>query len=512
MWRRKAFEMPDKTYYSGAQILQSVDVVSPMMNAQIKFLLKTRQSSYADDTNFFVPAPKGLEYRPFQNAGIEYLYKHKKCLLGDDQGLGKTIQICGLINKLFVAREWDNTGFARVLIICPASLKDNWKNELEKWLTYKAATYQIVQGRTDTITGADITIINYDVANNHKVALKKLNCRLIAIDECQYLKNHEAARTMAILGPGGIARKAERVVAMSGTPMSNRPIELWPIMATLFKDYVPDDFINRDKFGRTFCDGFMEHIKTYDPQKGYSVAKDVLNVRGASNLQLLNDLLRERFMIRRTKAQVLPQLPQKVYNVIDISANTKQKKVLKKEDHYKEAVVKSIETGQRLPELEEMSSVRKEIALMKVDFALEYILNILDTQDKVIVFCHHSEVVEELRHALEAGTYGVSCITGKTPVKKRQDQVDAFQNGPNQVFIGNLQAAGTGLTLTAASEVVFVECSWVPGENEQAVDRAHRISQLKQVSAHFLVWFGSLDAQILKTSINKQRNIDKVMR
>ena len=90
--------------------------------------------------------------------------------------------------------------------------------------------------------------------------------------------------------------------------------------------------------------------------------------------------------------------------------------------------------------------------------------------------------------------------------------MEAFQNGPNQVFIGNLKAAGTGLTLTAASEVVFVECSWTPGDNEQAVDRAHRISQLKQVSAHFLVWFGSLDAQILKTSINKQRNIDRVMR
>ena len=195
---------------------------------------------------------------------------------------------------------------------------------------------------------------------------------------------------MAILGPGGIARKCERVVAMSGTPMSNRPIELWPIMATLFREYMPDDFVNRDKFGRTFCDGFMEHIKEYDRKKGYMVSKDVLNVRGASNLALLNDLLRERFMIRRTKGQVLPQLPAKIYNVIDISANTKQKKILKKEDVYREAVIKSIETGQRLPELEEMSSVRKEIALLKVDFALEYLLNILDTQDKVIVFCHHT--------------------------------------------------------------------------------------------------------------------------
>jgi len=468
----------------------------------VKQLNKRREDSYAETpiSDAVIPAPEGRSYLPYQVAGIQLMDKYKTCLLGDDQGLGKTVQICGLMNLIRPRKT---------LIICPASLKDNWREELNSWSISKLKI-DVVQGRAHQYCDSDVIIINYDILTAHKAALNAMDFDLIAIDECQYLQNHEAARTQAALGPGGIVRKAPRVVAMSGTAMSNRPIELWAIMATLFRKYTPEDFINIHKFALQFCDGFLESVTTYDRAKGRVVTKKVMNSRGASNLTMLNGLLRERFMIRRTKAQVLPQLPPKVYHIVDISASSAQKKILKKENQYKEAVVASIETGKRLPELEELSSVRKEIAMLKVDFSVEYIKNILDNQKKVIVFCHHSDVVQALHDQL--AEFGVSVITGKVPAHKRQDEVERFQHGDNRVFIGNLRAAGTGLTLTAASEVIFVECSWVPAENEQAVDRAHRISQNNQVSAHFLVWYGSLDAMILRTSIRKQRNIDKVMK
>lgn len=505
-WKGKAFDMPDKIYYSAKSFVENrvLENIPQMLKSQLNVLLSRFVDSYAIETECEPMCISGKSYFDYQKAGIEYMMKVKKVLLGDDQGLGKTVQIAGLLYNLEKSKE----KLDKILIICPKSLKENWKKELLNWTNYTEDEIEIIEGRKYKMQGKKIAIVNYDLCHYLK---KQIGRRwdFIAIDECQYIMNHEANRTISILGPGGIARRAPRVVAMSGTPISNRPIELWPIMATLFAEYTPDDFINRDNFILKFCDGFKETVKKYDPKKRRTVTKQVLNARGASNLKLLGEILRERFMIRRVKKNVLKQLPPKLYNIVDISADAKQKQVLMKEDSYKYDVLKSIETGKRLPELEELSSVRKEIALMKIDFATKYIDGILDNQDKVIVFCHHTEVAEQL--AFEFEDFGVSLLLGKTSQNKRNQAVEDFQNGENRVFIGNLKAAGVGLTLTAASEVVFVECSWTPGDNEQAVDRAHRISQTKQVSAHFLVWYGSLDATILRTSINKKHNIDKVM-
>jgi len=511
-WENNAFSVNGGRFYSYKPVMnlaKSGQIIPDKIKRFCKNLYSTAVDSYAKAHRDIAHAPGGLKYFPYQMAGIAYMERHKRCLLADDQGLGKTIQIAGLINCLTEQRPKQDR--FKVLIICPASLKTNWDRELEKWLVYDRRS-QIVQGRKFKLDPhTDITIVNYEVCDALKESLTQ-EWDLVAIDEVHYLKNHTSKRTQAILGPGGIITRADRVVAMSGTPMSNRPAELWPLIASIFWKYWPSELIEYRAYGEYFCAGYDEQ-KRVRTKHGVKFVKE-FNVRGCSNLPVLNALLRERFMLRREKAQVLPQLPPKIYSVIDVLPNVGRKKavaqLLKQEGAYRDDVLECIETGQRLPPMEEMASVRQELGLEKIEFAEQFVRDILANDEPVIVFVYHTAVAEAL--AEKFADVGVSMIIGKTPMKKRADAVDNFQNGNNKVFIGNIQAAGTGLTLTKSSNVVFVEYSWVPGENEQAVDRAHRISQLKQVNAYFLSFFGSLDAQILKTSIRKQRNIDKVMK
>ncbi len=505
-WENNAFTIKGKREYS-FNALKDGHNLSHEITRYGNYLKDRFYDSHASNHKMLTAPPKGLKYFPYQRAGIHYLYKVKKCLLADDQGLGKTIQVAGLINEMVAAEPKKKL---KILIICPASLKQNWRKEFEKWLNYHQSA-QIAQGRKCALDGSNITIVNYEICDALKTTLTQ-DWDLVAIDEVHYLKNHTSKRTMAILGPDGIVSRADRVVAMSGTPMSNRPIELWPLVASLFSRFWPTELSSYRAFGEFFCAGFDEQVRVRT-KHGVKFVKE-FNVRGASNLPVLNSLLRERFMLRREKAKVLPQLPPKIYSVIDVLPNVGRKTVvknlLKQEGQYREDVLESIETGQRLPPMEEMASVRQELGLEKIDFAETFMRDILANGEPVICFVYHTAVAEEL--AARFASVGVSMIIGKTPMAKRDEAVEKFQSGENKIFIGNIQAAGTGLTLTKASNVVFVEYSWVPGENEQAVDRAHRISQLKQVNAYFLSFFGSLDAQILKTSIRKQRNIDKVMK
>jgi len=489
--------------YSGTDLCMNFQSMEQNNNPIANNLHQRALSSRAKDHEEKFPAPKGLEYLPYQNAGIAYMTKVKKCLLADDQGLGKTIQTCGLIN---------NVKPKKILIICPSSLKQNWANELRKWII-STRHISIIEGRKNEFNEKDpelshqITIINYDIVHYNKKGLSQ-DWDLIAIDEAHYLKNPDAKRTQAVLE---ICERSERVVAMSGTPMSNRPIELWPMLNGLFRKYLPKDFRTMEKYGKFFCAGFLENIRRFDNKLKCVTNRKVWNYRGASNLNILNSILRERFMIRRLKKDVLTQLPDKTISVVDLSTTAQVRRILKGEDGYRDEVIRAIETGKRMPPLEGMSSARKELAMEKVKPSVEFIKDILDNDEKVIVFAHHKDVVDALESELRP--YWPQVVTGGTPNEFRQPRVDAFQDRDEvRVFIGNIQAAGVGITLTAATNVVFVESSWVPGENVQCEDRAHRIGQENAVNVYYLCWYGSMDAQILKTSLRKQRNIDVVMK
>ena len=508
-WKNGKFTDGVQTIYSGREMAESYHIgtvaIDSKKDLKIAEKLLTRRfaSRAKEGRQEKLLVPKGLEYKDFQKAGIQYMRDVPRCLLADDQGLGKTIQICGLINNVPEIKN--------ILIICPSSLKQNWKLELFKWcgVLDKDKLIQILEGRKATITGrlhhcANVVIVNYDLLHYLKDKLKLIKWDLVAIDECHYLKNPEAKRTVAALE---ICAPVKRVVAMSGTPMSNRPIDMWPLLSGLFMKYLPKEFRKIQSFGKFFCAGFLETIRKYDVKKQRTVTTRAWNYRGASNLGILNSILRERFMLRRLKKDVLKQLPDKTRQIIDLSAPRHLRKAIKLVNEYD---LKCIETGKRMPPLEGQARARKELAIEKVKPSLEFINNILSTGEPVVIFCHHKEVAETLKENLIV--QGVSMITGSTPQKHRQKAVDDFQSGKNKVFIGNIQAAGTGITLTKSRICIFVENSWVPGEMLQAEDRTHRIGQLNAVNVYYLVWGGTMDAQILKTAFKKASNIEKVMK
>jgi len=482
-----------KEWYVNSSQIPFGSYLSDKAQLMAQRLKNNRESSYSESSTETYSGANGLPLFPYQNAGVVHLKAHKRSLLADDQGLGNTIQICQLI-----ALEAPY----RTLIVCPSSLKSNWKSEILEWAN--VTEVQILEGRTAKVDPyAKIVIINYDIAHYVLGSLLDYKWDLIAIDEAHYLKNPDAKRTKAIMS---ITQTCERVVPMTGTPMPNKPIELWSMLSGIFLAYLPKSLRNKQAFGKRYCAGFLETLYIHGR------VKKIWNFDGQSNLEELNGLLRERLMIRRLKHEVLPQLPSRTISVIDFNTPSRIKRLLKTIDSdIEQDVVDAINSGSRLPPLEEIASLRKEIALSKVPESIEYVKMLLANTDKVIVFAHHKDVIDQLQEGLKE--FYPSVITGSTPSNLRSDLVDDFHhNSACRVIIGNLNAMGVGLTLTAASTVVFIESSWTPSINEQCIDRAHRIGQESAVNAHYIVLGGTLDARILITALNKQKLTDIVMK
>lgn len=459
-------------------------------------------ASHKSDTDYMPPCPPGRKFFPFQRAGIEYAKSRRFTLFGDPMGLGKSSQAVGTVNAV---------GAVRVLVLCPASLKLNWLKELRMWSTRRRLAQVIHKGDDIIHPQVDTVIVNYDLVAKAPIH-RQLSTKAwdaIILDEVHYLKNPQAKRTAAVLGTTGrklglnplIFRLTPhgRLLALSGTPLPNRPIELFPLLTAAspaFKHYT------YAKFATHFCSGFI------DPRTG------AWNTTGASNLDELNTLLRTHHMVRREKADVLKDLPEKIYQVIPLpppGTKTAAGLALRDlRDYHKDAVKGS---SGAVP-FEDMARLRKVIALEKLTAGLSHLEDVLEElgEGKVVVFGHHHEVLDAIEKRVTEMGVGFVRVDGGTPVLKRQAAVDTFQNKPEvRVFIGQIQAAGVGLTLTAASTVLFLEASWVPGENEQAVDRCHRIGQKNTVTAQFLVYEGTIDADILKTSLTKHSVINQVL-
>jgi len=336
----------------------------------------------------------------------------------------------------------------------------------------------------------------------------------VLVSNCQYLKNSKAARTKSVYGDGGKGGiKAARTIALSGTPLVNRPIELWTLVEHLDPDGLGKNFFG---FAKKYCDAH---------NNGYG-----WDFSGASNLDMLQRLLRERIMVRREKSQVLTELPAKRRQVIVLPANgaaSKVKAEQKAVNSQREAMIGAVAAVElakaesqaaydaAVEELQvlsradfsEISKMRHDVALAKVPYVVKHVEDMLDS-GPVVLFGHHRDVISEL-----ADHFGDRCVTltGETSMENRQRAVDRFQAGEVDVFIGNIQAAGVGITLVRASQVVFAELDWVPGNLSQAEDRCHRIGQSASVNVHHLVLDGSIDAQMAHTIIAKQQVIDAAL-
>lgn len=477
------------------------------------------EASRAASADIEIPVPEGLEYLPFQRAGIAYASQRACTLIGDEMGLGKTIQVIGMINA-------DET-IKRVLVICPASLKLNWRKELWKWLV-RPLRVMIADGIFPPEEIADIVIINYDVLKKHRAQIRSRKWDVICLDESHYAKNPKAQRTKEIVGDGKWNKStremeytvrpldARRKLALTGTPILNRPIEIQPVVGWL----CPEEFGSFWKFAMRYCNAH---------QGGFG-----WDLSGSSHLDELQEKLRSTIMVRRLKADVLTELPAKRRQVLEIPANGAQgivdkestaygrhqeeidelrvmvelSKVSENPDDYKNAVAKLSECTRVA--FTEISKLRHEVALAKVPAVIEHSIETLENVGKLLIFAHHHDVIAGLMEGLK--DFSPVKLTGEMSQGERQASVDNFQTDNDcRVFIGSIHAAGVGLTLTASSTVVFAELDWVPANLTQAEDRTHRIGQKESVLVQHIVIDGSLDARMAKAIVDKQEVADKAL-
>jgi len=474
-------------------------------------------SATTSPDNFDVPCNNGIDFYPFQKAGIYFAEKRESTLISDTPGLGKTIQAIGILNL--------HPEYKKILIICPASLKYNWEKECNRWMVNKY-TITIVDSKTDlSSTGDGIYIINYDIVKKFEVELKITDWDLFISDEVHYMKNPKSQRTKYILGYSSRKTKekiepieAKKKVFLTGTPIVNRPIEMWPILHYLDPDYWKSYSYYTGRYCGAHHNGW-----------GWDVS-------GATNLNELQEKLRSTVMIRRLKKDVLKELPNKIRQIIEIE-DEKSNDIVQEEN---EAFGKYSNELERLrAEVEiakvgefdgeyvaavkklkdkinicftEMAVLRHKTAVAKIPYVNEHLMNSLESSEKIVIFCHHHDVIFGIAEELEKNNIKFVTFTGLDTKEQREEAIEKFQNDENcKVFIGGLKVAGVGITLTAASHVIFAELDWVPGNVSQAEDRCHRIGQKESVLIQHIILKNSLDARMVNMIVEKQDVIEKAL-
>jgi SWI/SNF-related matrix-associated actin-dependent regulator 1 of chromatin subfamily A len=442
--------------------------LSPDSKNEVEKIEKVKES-YSPDIDFSY-----LKIEPFgyQKAGIAFLEATGGiALIGDDMGLGKTMTAIGYFSR----------NNLRTIVVTTASLKFNWKNEVEKF-SNKNATVLDETTTQEEIKKTDVLITNYDQLKKWEALLSKAKFDCVVLDESHYISNVSSARTKYVFK---LFKKIKHRILLSGTPIKNRPMELYSQLKFLH----PEKFSNKMDFGFRYC----------GPTKGYN---GYWEFKGSSNLDELNSRIQE-FYIRRKKTEVLKDLPEKrVSNVI-----FELPKELRKE--YNQLL-----SGKRDELRLERSKQKKEAGLIelmkycsnkKVDFVEEFVKNQikedLDDKKKVIIFAHFRETQKELKKRF--GDIAVT-VFGDDSAKERQSSVERFQSDDDvRVFIGSTLAAGTGLTLTAADTVIFADLIWVPAELKQAESRAHRYGQKNSVFVYYLTFNNTIEYVVWKTIQSK---------
>jgi len=458
------------------------------------------------------------ELYKYQIEGVHFLeQKNGRALIADEMGLGKTVQALSWL-KL-------HPEFSKVLVICPASLKINWQREAEKWALLDM---EILNGTTPHKIKSNDVIINYDILSYWEKHLKLKQFDVIIFDEAHYIKNNKAKRTKAFKR---LVKSVPRLIALTGTPIENKPIEIYNIVKVIDPSIFPD----ATDFAVEFC--------------GAKKTRFGWDKNGATNTLRLNKILSSSIMIRRKKVDVLKDLPEKqiikvpfeINNRIEYDqAETEFVEFLKKKfntENLTEEILEElkqfakrndIEVSEELttdeirlikehkferiasaPVLAQIELLKQLAVKGKIDQIIEWIENFLESGEKLVVFAVHKKVVSQL---MEKFKHIAVKVDGSVSQKQRQEAVDKFQKDiKTRLFIGNIKAAGVGITLTAASNAAIIEFPWSPGELNQAADRIHRITQTKQVTIWNLVGESTIEEKIITLLKKKEKVITKIL-
>ena len=408
-----------------------------------------------------------------QRSGVAFLLSRHRAILADDMGLGKTR------TAIVAAREQHPEG--PYLVICPASLKLNWQREIH--MVEPGAHVQVLAVEPLDPT-ARWTIVNYDRLNRYQSDLLAAAFRTVIVDEAHAIKNDSARskRTLAL------TESADHAYLLTGTPMTNRPRDLFNLLKAV---------------RHPLANSFWAYAKRYCAavDNGYG-----LDTNGASNLDELSKVM-AGVMLRRAKSEVL-DLPEKVrtWLPVDVPVTRVGSYEQRALDYLASNPARSGPTW--ITFLGLLNKARHELALAKARHTADFVTDLVDNGQKVVVFTGYTGVVATLQERFGASAV---TLTGETPTDARQVAVDRFQADPNvRVFIGNLQAAGVGITLTKGDHVVFNDLDWVPANHWQAEDRIHRIGRVGTAFVTYLYTPGTLDGFVANLLEQKARMVEIV--
>jgi SWI/SNF-related matrix-associated actin-dependent regulator 1 of chromatin subfamily A len=447
-------------------------------------------------------------FREYQIEGVQFFEDCEgKALNSDDMGIGKSAQALGYLKLHPELRP--------ALVICPAILKINWKREIDKWL--KGEKVQILNGRNPLgnyfYRDSTIYIINYDIlayAEREKgkkgkelkkgkiVALhgwiellKECGLKAIVIDECHRIGEGKSIRAKAVVD---IAKRIKECrIGLSGTPIKNRVSEFFTILNLVD----PINFPNRWSFLQKYCDA----------KKGYWG----WTYNGLSNWEELRNLL-QSVMIRRRKKDVLKELPEKniIIQNLDVG-DIELEKYRKSTKSLKEWIGKQsdyVEGKQIKIKMKGIFEILKQHAyIAKRNLVVEWIENFLESGEKLVVGVYHTRAIDDLVEHFKCDK-----IDGSVSMEKRQEIIDRFQkDGDVKLLVGQINAMGEGITLTAASNMVIIQFGWNPAEHEQLSDRLHRLGQLNSVTIYYLIALGTIEETIIQIIQRKSSMVNRVL-
>lgn len=446
------------------------------------------EDSFKQDSDLVVEG-LGIELRPFQRAGVEFAVKNERVLIADSMGLGKSAQSLATVQY--------KDAYPAV-IVCPASLKLNWKAEVEKVLPGRRV--QVLKGgKMPLVKGTDFYVLNYEILRSYVDQFKTMGLKAVICDEAHAVKNPKAMKTQYVKK---LVKDIPIRLLLTGTPILNRPIELVTQLEVLgrFEEITPEpgkyQFF---AFAKRYCDA---------RSNGYG-----WDFTGASNTMELNKKLRRSCFIRREKMEVLKELPAKTRCMVPVEMNDRGYK--RKEQHVFD-VVASLdleESGSAHAALVEFEKLKKAIALGKLKAVKEWVDDFLESGEKLVLYAKHHEVLDRLVEFWP----DAARILGTDDTDNRQANKERFMTDPDcRLLIGAMgphaaaSPAGVGWTLTAASKVAFLEFGWTPAHHDQCEDRVHRIGQEGAVIAYYFTAPGTIDGDVFEGLDSKRQVVTAV--
>lgn len=442
-----------------------------------------------------------MKLLPFQEKAVsqmlDFLKTTKGCYNACEQGLGKTIQSITTVNKL----ECES-----ILIICPAIMRLVWRDEISKWhANWRGLPYSIsvqisskkavVYNQNPLATkGCAYIITSYGLATKGAEFLgKEFPPDMLILDEAHFLKSSSSARTKQILKH--IWPKAKYKIALSGTPFTNSVIDGYTLFHRLNQKAFPDfySFANRYAYRQHTPWG----IKYF----------------GVRNAEELSKTIRNSFYVRYTKEEVLQELPDKQFQKITLP---KEYAVpVNKDDRAKaqeelKQLLQALNENKAIPSVPKtLQGIRRLQGILKVKPITEFVQNLLDQDIPVVLFAYHKDVIKKFTENFSK--HNPATITGETNASERHKGIERFRAGETNLFIGQMVAAGTGITLTRSSTCILAELDWSPSTVSQAIDRLHRIGQKETVNVHYFVVEDSIDANLVNVLMDKVKTFAKVI-